>query len=395
MGNNWPRVKLGDVLRRSEEIVALQPDTEYREITVKLWGKGVVPRGIVTGAEVAASRRMVARCGQFIFSRIDARNGALGIVPENLDRAIVSSDFPTFDLATERLLPSFLGWMCKTASFLDKCQHASEGTTNRVRLQEAKFLATEIFLPPLAEQRRIVARIEEFAGRIEEVHRLRRKATEEGEVLNSAAVNSVFDPQLCAERWPLRRLLEVASVARGKFTHRPRNEPRFYGGSFPFIQIADISNSKRYIQKYSQSLNDQGLAISRMFPAGTLVIAITGATIGVTGILTFDSCFPDSIVGIQAKPDLVTPEFIYFAVEHAKKAALAEATQTTQPNINLGNFERLQVRVPPLPEQQQIVGYLDDLQKRTDCLRAVQTESSTDLDALMPSILDKAFRGDL
>lgn len=130
----------------------------------------------------------------------------------------------------------------------------------------------------------------------------------------------------------MRLLPEVAKVARGKFSHRPRNEPRFYGGSFPFIQIGDISKSNRYIRENSQSLNEQGLAISRLFPPGTVVIAITGATIGVTGILTFESCFQDSIVGIQAKPEFTMPEFIYFAVEQAKQTALAEATQTTQPN---------------------------------------------------------------
>jgi type I restriction enzyme S subunit len=118
-------------------------------------------------------------------------------------------------------------------------------------------------------------------------------------------------------------------------------------------------------------------------------------TVRVTGILTFDSCFPDSIVGIQAKPDLATPEFIYFAVEHAKKAALAEATQTTQPNINLGNLERLQVQVPTLNEQSRIVAYLDDLQAKSDASKSLQAETSAELDALMPSIPDKAFRGEL
>lgn len=124
-------------------------------------------------------------------------------------------------------------------------------------------------------------------------------------------------------------------------------------------------------------------------------LASTGATIGVTGILTFKSCFPDSIVGIQAKPEFITPEFIYFAVEHAKKAALAEATQTTQPNINLGNLEKLLVRVPPLHEQRRIVTRLDELQAKTDALKALQAETTAELDAFMPSILDKAFRGEL
>lgn len=183
MSKQWPKVKLGEVLRRSEEAVDLQPDAAYRQITVKLWGRGVVLRGILTGAEIAASRQIVARRGQFILSRIDARNGALGIVPPELDEAIVSNDFPVFGVIENRLLPTYLGWMCRTASFVDECKRASEGTTNRVRLQEDKFLAREIQLPPLAEQRRVVARIEELAAQIHESRILRNQAAEETEEL--------------------------------------------------------------------------------------------------------------------------------------------------------------------------------------------------------------------
>jgi restriction endonuclease S subunit len=84
------------------------------------------------------------------------------------DEAIVTNDFPVFNVVENRLLPTYLGWMCRTASFVEECKRASEGTTNRVRLQEDKFLAREIPLPPLAEQRRVVARIEELAAQIHE-----------------------------------------------------------------------------------------------------------------------------------------------------------------------------------------------------------------------------------
>lgn len=183
----WPTVRLGEVLRRSEETIELQPDAEYRQITVKLWGKGVVLRGMLTGAEIAASRQMLARRGQFILSRIDARNGALGIVPPELDGAIVTNDFPVFNVLENRLLPSYLGWMCRTASFVEECKRASEGTTNRVRLQEAKFLAREFPLPPLAAQRRVVARIEELAAQIQEASTLRHSAAQQAEALLTTA----------------------------------------------------------------------------------------------------------------------------------------------------------------------------------------------------------------
>ncbi len=104
----WPKVRLANVLRRSEETVEPQADAEYREITVRLWGNGVVERGRILGAALPG-HRFVARAGRFIASRIDARNGAMGLVPASLEGALVTSDFPLFNLNTERLEPTFLG----------------------------------------------------------------------------------------------------------------------------------------------------------------------------------------------------------------------------------------------------------------------------------------------
>ena len=240
-----------------------------------------------------------------------------------------------------------------------------------------------------------MAQIEELAARVKEARELRHDASKQLDTLPAAFLDSVFNCSKLSTQWPSRSLPEVASIARGKFTHRPRNEPRFYGGSYPFIQIGDISSSLRYVRKYTQTLNESGLKISRLFPAGTVVIAITGATIGATAILTFDSCFPDSIVGIQAKPEFTTPEFIYLAVEYAKKTALAEATQSTQPNINLGNLERLQVRLPPVSEQHRIVTEVGAMQAEIDILRSLQSETALEINALLPAILDRAFKGKL
>lgn len=102
-----PKMKLGELLRRSDETIDPQADIEYREITVRLWGKGVVERGRVLGASVSG-RRFVAHAGQFIASRIDARNGAMGLVPQSLDGALVTNDFPLFNLNAERVEPLFL-----------------------------------------------------------------------------------------------------------------------------------------------------------------------------------------------------------------------------------------------------------------------------------------------
>lgn len=190
--NRWPLVPLGHVLTKSEEWVPIHPDQRYKEVTVRLWGNGVVLRREVLGAEIRASSRIRVHVNQFIISRIDARNGASGLIPDELEGAVVSNDFPVFTTASAKLEPKYLGWLGKTKNFIEFCKAASEGTTNRVRLKEDRFLATAIPLPPLHEQRRLVERIDALAAKIEKAKRLRYELTEETSALMRSAMRSVF-----------------------------------------------------------------------------------------------------------------------------------------------------------------------------------------------------------
>ncbi|MFO1002006.1 MAG: restriction endonuclease subunit S [Planctomycetaceae bacterium] len=335
------------------------------------------------------SRYLRVELDWFAYNPMRINVGSIGWAKSVNQTGVISPDYVVFSCSSQ-ILPYWVYCFLKHRRGLDAINDSTAGSV-RERLYFDKLAKIEIPLPPLPEQRRVVARIEELSAQIHEARTLRHQATQEAELLFQTSLTAKLD----SSKWPVRLLPEVASLARGKFDHRPRNEPRFFGGEYPFIQIGDLSKCTRHVRTHSQSLNADGLAISRMFPKGTVAIAITGATIGVTRILGFDSCFPDSIVGIQANPEDATPEFIYLAVEHAKKSALAEATQTTQPNINLGNLQRLQVRVPPLAEQRRIVAELDALQAEVDALKRLQAETSAELDALLPAILDRAFKGEL
>ena len=139
MSKTWNEVPVGEVLARNEDTIDIVPGSTYQQVTVRLWGKGVVPRGEVSGIELAGGSRFRVRAGQFIMSRIDARHGAFGIVPNELDGALASSDFPSFNIKANRLRPGFLGWLCRTQRFVGLCYAASKGTTNRVRLRERTF----------------------------------------------------------------------------------------------------------------------------------------------------------------------------------------------------------------------------------------------------------------
>lgn len=172
MTKAWQQHKLGDLLTRSGEAAQPAADAEYKEITIRLWGKGVLERGRISGAAVNG-RRFIARKNQFIASRIDARNGAMGIVPESLDGALVTNDFPLFEVNQEHILPQYMGWLCRTPAFVDLCARASEGTTNRVRLKEDEFLRLEIQIPDTKEQQRIVIRIDTVQQQLQAADKLR------------------------------------------------------------------------------------------------------------------------------------------------------------------------------------------------------------------------------
>lgn len=164
----------------------------------------------------------------------------------------------------------------------------------------------------------------------------------------------------CPAHWRLSTLGEMAAVERGRFFHRPRNDPAYYGGSVPFIQTGDVtaaSGADGHVRLFSQSLNELGLSVSRIFPRGTIAITIA-ANIGFSAILDFDSAFPDSIIGISPNDDL-DARFLnyYLATQQSEMDRLAP--RGTQKNINIAFLKPWPVLVPPMEEQRKIVAILE------------------------------------
>jgi type I restriction enzyme S subunit len=156
------------------------------------------------------------------------------------------------------------------------------------------------------------------------------------------------------ESWEVVKLSEIAKIERGKFSHRPRNEPRFYGGEYPFVQTGDVSNCDGYVRSYTQTLNKDGLAISKMFPAGTILITIA-ANIGFTGILEFDSACPDSLIGITPNENVHTGFLNYYLITQ-QPAMDRLAPKNTQKNINIQFLKPWPVPLPSVEEQTKIAG---------------------------------------
>jgi type I restriction enzyme S subunit len=251
-----------------------------------------------------------------------------------------------------------------------------------------RFEAIEIPLPPLDEQKRITA----ILSQADRLRRLRRYAGE----LSDGYLQSVFlemfgDPVSNPRGWPTPLFGKVATIQRGRFSPRPRNDPKYYGGEYPFIQTGDIAKSNGYLRQYSQTLNEEGIRVSRVFYPGTVVIAIVGATIGETAILGIRTYCPDSVVGIQIDSKKGTSEYIEYMLRFWKPVFRAMAPETARANINLETLRPLAIPLPPLPLQQKFARIVQKYER----LRAQQREAARQAEHLFQSLLHSAFRGEL
>jgi type I restriction enzyme S subunit len=396
MKDGWKMVPLGELLARSDETVEIVPTEQYKEVTIRLWGKGVVLRGEVQGQDVVATRRFGVNAGQFILSRIDARNGAFGIVPGFLDGAVASNDFPVYNIAESRLLTAYLGWMSKTRQFVDFCRAASEGTTNRVRLQEERFLATSIPLPPLSEQRRIVAKVEELAAKIEEARGLRNTTDNEATYLLSSARFSLFAP---AHNWKDVALGEVADIRSGVTLGRD-----LYGSTIemPYLRVANVQDGHLDLGIMKTVTILESEKDKWLLASGDILLTEGGdwdkLGRGTVWMGEIPNCIHQNhIFRVRVKPTDFDPFFLSALIgsPYGKAYFQAASKQTTNlASINQRQLRDFLVYKPPLPEQRRIVAYLDDLQAKVDSLKALQAQSTAELDALLPSILDKAFKGE-
>ena len=191
--------------------------------------------------------------------------------------------------------------------------------------------------------------------------------------------------------WKIYKLKNVAKVERGRFSHRPRNDPRFFGGQHPFIQTADIVIGNGKIKSASQSINDEGLKISKMFPRGTLMMAIA-ANIGDCSILTFDSACTDSVVGITPDRELLNGNFLLYYLSTQKSVFKYVAPAGAQKNINVEFLDSLPLLIPPLPEQQKIAEILGACDKAIEAQERLIAQKQQRKKGLMQKLLTGEVR---
>jgi len=388
----FPRTQFSTFLHQRKQFVEIEDTKIYKRARVQLHWKGVVLRDELEGALVKTKDQQIAREGELLVAEIDAKVGGVGIVPLELDGAIVSSHYFLFGIDESKCLRSWLDWFVRSGGLGD--QFTARGSTNYAAIRPHHVLNCEIPLPPLDEQRRIISRIEEIAAKIDVVGSLRKSAENLATALFESSLRYAFDE--FARHYPSRPFQAFCEVVRGG-SPRPAGSPVYYDGSIPFLKVADLTaDSDKYLHSYTSTIKEAGLSRTRYVDAGTLMLTNSGATLGVPKICMFPTTFNDGIQAFLNIPATISKEYLYYFFRSKTRWFREQCARGQgQPNLNTEMVKRLSVPVPPAVAQTELVQRLDDVKAKVDDLTQAQTETTARLSALMPSILSKAFHGEL
>ncbi len=398
MSKNWPKVRLGEALLPVSRPVMVDPITTYSMLGAHWYAKGLYTKDVLPGSEIQAKHLYKVKKGDFVYNRLFGWKGSFAIANDENHGCYVSNEFPCFTVKSDQADGTYLWRYFSLPSVWDEVLSLSTGgtPTSRNRLKEEQLLAMEIPLPPLSEQQRIVARIEELAAKTNEARDLRKQSEAAAEALVGASAAKLF--QEFNQRQPIEAIAEV----RGGIQKGPHRAP----GANPvrYLTVAHVQRNRvlmddpRFFEVTAEELERW-----RLLSGDVLIIEGNGSAeqIGRTALFRgeIENCVHQNhVIRIRPNQQRMLPEFLNsFLNSPAGQDAVQGQSRTTSGlrTLSVGRIKAIGVPVPPLSEQRQIVAYLDGLKEQVDRFRTFQLETAKGLDAIMPSILDKAFRGEM
>ena len=253
-------------------------------------------------------------------------------------------------LPKDNVLPRYLYYV---VSYMHLEKYFTGATIPHIYFKDYK---NEKFnLDSLDKQKEII----ESLGRCEKVIESRKQELQLLDDLIKARFVEMFGNPLHPNKY--LKLGEIAILERGRFSPRPRNDPKYFNGEYPFIQTGDISSSNHRLSEYKQTLNEQGIKVSKKFCVGTIVMAIVGATIGATAILEREVYAPDSVIGIT--PYNYNNIFLETLLQFWQPQLLANAPESARPNINLAILGEVPIIDVDVVLQNQFADFVNQINK--------------------------------
>jgi len=296
---------------------------------------------------------------------------------------ITSNAMALDDLDTTKIDINYLRLMLQYRGFDDVITGAAQPQITRRNLEKIKLTVPKS-MDDQIKIANLLSQVEALIAKREESIKLL------DELLKSTFLNMFGDPVMNTKGWDKVPLSKLGEINRGVSKHRPRNAPQLLGGKYPLIQTGDVSNADLYIEKFTQTYSDIGLAQSKLWKRDTLCITIA-ANIAKTAILKFDACFPDSIVGMEVNKKETNLFYVHFLFKFFQKLLEKNAPQAAQKNINLQILRTLKVPKPPKPLQDKFATIVQQVEES----KKKYQDSLNQLHQLFGSLSQRAFKGEL
>ncbi|MFR2216789.1 MAG: restriction endonuclease subunit S [Faecalibacterium prausnitzii] len=295
------------------------------------------------------------------------------------DAGIVSPAYGIWDVDQTKIIPEFLEYALRCNRAIDYYKAKLRGSTARRRsLPTPTLLELDVPLPDIEQQKLALTTIHHAKNALDS---RQAQLTKLDELVKARFVEMFGDPVKNTMDWEIKSLSELGELNRGVSKARPRNSPELLGGPYPLIQTGEVANAKTYITSFNSTYSEKGLAQSKMWPKGTLCITIA-ANIAQTSILTFDACFPDSVVGFISR-NMTNELFIHYWFSFFQKILDEQAPQVAQKNINLKILSELNVIVPPLSLQNQFAAFVAEVDKSKVEVQKALDQTQLLFDSLM------------
>lgn len=379
----FPTEKLGCFLKKYENKADLISDTVFTRITIKTKGQGVVKRDEAFGKDIKTQGQFYVRAGQFIYSNIDARNGAFGVVPKNLDMAIITNSFTSFECDETKLLPQYLVLLLSTPYYVSIFEKISVGTTNRRSVKPEALLNIKIPVPPIEKQREL---INEYEKKMIKIHQIKTtdnfydfvdkfltkelniiRIEQSGVNLFSVVPYSRFNTwgveyskinYTNSNLYQTKTIKQICMVGSGGTPSR--NKPSFYDGNIPWIKTGEVNND--VILDTEEKISDDAVRNSnaKIYKAGSIIMAMygQGKTRGRTAKLGIDASTNQACAVMSGFSNEIYPDYLWVYLMGEYNHIRPLATGNNQPNLSIEKIKNYEIVIPPYLKQIEIANYI-------------------------------------